>query len=238
MSVDDLLGYLFSERPHPLAEPLRDWLNRSARFCAFVESYRDKIRKKVRTAQDADGFSDLLAELSVAERLLRDRRCVVEYEKGGVGKVRAPDLTVLFKTHTSFTVEVTRLRTTTTPDESTTHPPLYKLTNTVCAKVGQLPPSSINLLALAQDPERYTVDDLAAAMRLLLERANQHDDRFFQQRGLEQARHFQRQQARLAAIWLCAQPGSTTATHPRCWFNPTTKHPLPLELKKLLLTVG
>ena len=38
-----------------MAQELLEWLAGSARFRAFAEAHRDKIRKKVRGATDADG---------------------------------------------------------------------------------------------------------------------------------------------------------------------------------------
>ena len=43
----DLIAYVFEGRTHLLSSDLRQWMENSARFTAFVETYRDKIRKKL-----------------------------------------------------------------------------------------------------------------------------------------------------------------------------------------------
>jgi hypothetical protein len=218
---------------HPLAKPLADWAQRSPRFRTFLHTYRDKIRKKVRTAASDGGSLDLLAELAVAFLLLRDRRLAVEYEKLGVGKSRAPDLTAIFKTHTLCHLEVTRLRAG-AEVQGEANPLVGKLANTLCDKLGQLQPSALNLIVLAQDEPFIGEAELQAAMRLLLTRATAKDDAFFARRGLTNARSFQRQQLRLSGLLVCtlADPHTPQLTH--LWLNPQAKHPLPPELKNLL----
>jgi hypothetical protein len=218
---------------HPLAKTLADWAGRSPRFRTFLQTYRDKIRKKVRTAASDGGALDLLAELAVAFLLLRDRRLAVEYEKLGVGKTRAPDLTAIFKTHTLCHVEVTRLRNI-AEMQGEANPLISKLAGTLCDKLGQLQPSAINLIALVQDEPSIGEAELQAAMRLLLARATAKDDAFFARRGLLHARAFQRQQLRLSGVFVCtlADPHNPQFTH--LWLNPQAKHPLAPELKNLL----
>ena len=93
----------------PLAAELTDWLADSSRFRAFAERHRDKIRKKVRTATDAEALRDVRAELAVAYRLLADRRFELAFEAYGAGRV-GPDFTVTFRAGRIFNLEVTRLR--------------------------------------------------------------------------------------------------------------------------------
>ena len=47
--IDDLLTYLFDAQPHQFATPMATWLTASRRFTTFVDTFRDKIRKKLRT---------------------------------------------------------------------------------------------------------------------------------------------------------------------------------------------
>src|SRR6476661_6351596 len=110
MLVDELLTHIFEARTHALAAQFALWLASSARFRAFAEQYRDKIRKKVRGIRDQEGLRDLTFELEIAYLLLSERRFTVEYEKGGVCKQRGPDFYVTFRTHTHFNVEVKRFR--------------------------------------------------------------------------------------------------------------------------------
>src|SRR6476620_11818016 len=109
MPADDLLSYIFGNTRLPLAVQCAQWLGTSPRFRLFLETYRDKIRKKVRGVPAAEGYRDLQAELATALFLVEERRFSVEYEKFGVGKQRGPDFSVTFKTHLVFHVEVTRL---------------------------------------------------------------------------------------------------------------------------------
>jgi hypothetical protein len=225
MPADDLLPYIFGNTRLPLAVQFAQWLRASPRFYTFAETYRDKIRKKVRGAADAEGYRDLEAELATAVFLVEERRFVVEYEKHGVGKQREPDFSVTFRTHVLFNVEVTRLRVAPTG----TAPELSKLTNTLCAKLGQLPPSVINVLALVTDAPVYSADDLAGVLGLLHTRATQTDDDFFLRRGLAGARDFLKLSSRLSAIRL-----SATGAAPILWLPSTPRHPLPPDLTTIL----
>src|SRR5512134_1696945 len=62
MQVDELLAYLFDGQPHILAPSMERWLAASRLFTAFVTTFRDKIRKKLRTAQDPETLQDLQLE--------------------------------------------------------------------------------------------------------------------------------------------------------------------------------
>ena len=77
MPTSDLLPYIFTNTSLPLAVQFADWVNSSPRFRAFAETYRDKIRKKVRTITDAEGYRDLQAELATAYFLVLERRFLV-----------------------------------------------------------------------------------------------------------------------------------------------------------------
>jgi hypothetical protein len=228
----DLLVYTFGDMHLPLADSLSIWLSASARFYDFFATYRDKIRKKVRTSQDVDSLYDLQAELAVAYLLLQDRRCTVEYEKHGVGRQRAPDLTVIFKSHTPFNVEVTRLRSSLAAADLQADKP-SKLVNTLCDKLGQLPPSVINLLALVANAELYTSEDIRKAFQTLHAQAAAKDDTFFARRNLTDVRQFHRQQQRLSAVWLCAMHSDEPLRITDLWLNPQARHPLSKELKNL-----
>jgi hypothetical protein len=92
-----------------MARELTGWLAGSARFRAFSDAYRDKIRKKFHGAIDAEAVRDVRAELQTARLLLADRRIDVAFEAYGSGKV-GPDLTVTFRATRAFNLEVTRPR--------------------------------------------------------------------------------------------------------------------------------
>src|SRR4051794_31537473 len=187
MPASDLLPYIFTNTRLPLAVQFAGWVEASPRFRAFAETYRDKIRKKVRIITEAEGYRDLQAELATAYFLVQGRRFLVEYEGYGVGKQRGPDFSVTYKTHTRFDVEVTRLRGG-QAGQSGAAPEPSKLANTLSVKLQQLPPSMINILVLAAGPELekdapYSGDDLAnglqSAVTLLQQRAERKDDDFF-----------------------------------------------------------
>ena len=86
--IDDLLAYLFDGSEHVLYAQVESFIRASRPFRAFAETYRDKIRKKLRIAKDAEGLQDLRLELEIAYLLVQERKFKVEYEKHGVGKQR------------------------------------------------------------------------------------------------------------------------------------------------------
>src|SRR5690242_4457868 len=110
MTANELLIYLFDGKPHELTASVAGWLAASRRFQAFVVTYRDKIRKKIRKAQDADSRNSLYTELETAYLLLLERRFTLEYEKQGTGKTRDPDFCVTFRANVVFHLEVTCIR--------------------------------------------------------------------------------------------------------------------------------
>src|SRR5947207_9376737 len=102
-------------------------------------------------------MKDLRAELETAALLLRDERFTLEYEKYAASRQRGPDFTVTFKTHTPFNVEVRRIRSVEL-DDGNNEAPTGKLMAVLCDKVGQMPPSIINLLWLVAEREISQAD--------------------------------------------------------------------------------
>src|SRR5207247_3541440 len=145
--IGELTAYLFGPSDSSLASEIGPWLVASPRFRAFAEIYRDKIRKKARGVRDDEGRRDLAFELAIASRLLAERRFALEYESYGVGR-RAPDFRVTFRTNLRFNVEVRRLRRAPTSGAPADSAPLVRA---VCDKLGQLPPSMINVLVIGAD---------------------------------------------------------------------------------------
>jgi hypothetical protein len=106
-AVERLAHDLFVGRPgEPMAEELVGWLAGSGRFRAFTDAHRDKIRKKLRTAADAEALRDVRVELQVARLLLTDRRIELAFEAYGSGRA-GPDFTVAFRGERRFNLEVT-----------------------------------------------------------------------------------------------------------------------------------
>jgi len=226
--LPELTTYLFGVDHVELAAEVGPWLARSPRFRVFAETYRDKIRKKARGPRDDEGRRDLAFELSIALRILEERRFTLEYESYGVGQ-RAPDFRVTFRGNTRFNVEVRRLRSGPTPD--TTADPA-RIVRAVCDKLGQMPPSMINVLVFGADAPSSAADAIAPAMLGLQDHAAKKDDALFQQRGFTGARDFLRQYQRLSGgLWLTGKPGEYRAT---LWRNPQARHPLPADLARAL----
>ena len=109
MNVDDLHTYLFDGEPHLLSPQMLSWLTSSRRFTAFVRDAASKIRKKLHAAQEPESAADLLLELEAAYLLLQERQLSIDYEPQ-TEQARCPDFAVTFTTHSTFMLEVTRLR--------------------------------------------------------------------------------------------------------------------------------
>ncbi|MEO6457517.1 MAG: hypothetical protein ABIO92_04490 [Chloroflexia bacterium] len=225
MPTSDLLPYIFTNTRLPIAVQFARWVQASSRFREFAETYRDKIRKKVRGITEAEGYRDLQAELETAYFLALERRFLIEYEKYGVGKQRGPDFSITYKTHIRFDVEVTRLR----GGRTGAVPEPGKLANTLCIKLVQLSPSMINILVLAADDAPYSGDDLTNGLRLLQERVEHKDDEFFTRRDFLGARDFLKHYGRLSAIRLV-----TPDAPPVLRLQTRARHSLPPDLATLL----
>jgi hypothetical protein len=104
-----------------------------------------------------------------------------------------------------------------------------KLTNTVCNKVGQMPPGMINILVIAPDGDGVDELDVAQTMKSLKGRAERKDDLFFARRGCVGAREFIKQYQQLSGI-LLRRPGE----RPQLWVNAQAKHPIPVEIRTIL----
>ena len=227
--IDDLIAYLFGTGHSSLADEAGPWVAASPRFRAFAETYRDKIRKKARGVRDEEGRRDLTFELAIAVRLLAERRFALEYESYGVG-MRAPDFRVTFRNQLRFNVEVRRLRRPPpTPDAPADPAPLVRA---VCDKLGQLPPSMINVLVLGADGPSSAAQAVAPAMLWLQDRAAHKDEVLFLQRGFTGVRDFLRHYQRLSgALWLAGEPVAARAT---LWHNPQARHSLPADMARAI----
>src|SRR5262245_6964994 len=132
MTTREILDFLFENPSDPAANLMGNWLSESKRFAAFAFENRSKIRKKLRTATTPESLQSVLLELDVARRLVADHRCQVEYERYGQGRLRSPDLTATFRTHTVVNLEVTRVKSPTSPESALDG----KLIPIVCHKLG------------------------------------------------------------------------------------------------------
>jgi hypothetical protein len=216
-TIRRLVAHLSGEEPMDgLAEELGGWLASSARFRAFADAHRDKIRKKLRTAVDPDARRDVRAELRAAHLLLADRRIELGFEAHG-SRRGGPDFTVGFRGRRAFDLEVTRLRGD--PAAATHGGPLL-------AKLRQLPPSVANVLLIAMDGGRAEALEVAAAVRELRARADARDEDFFRRRGFEGARDFYHRFLRLGAVITWCEDGEAGA-RVRPWENGSARIPVP-----------
>ena len=232
---NELLAYLFDRKPHRLAEPLAQWMLASPRFTAFVETYRDKIRKKIRVTQGPENLLDLQAELATAYWLLRERRFTVEYEKCGASQTRCPDFSVTYTTAFSFNVEVTRMRSS--PEVVTTASPTVevagagRVADIVGGKLGQMLVNSINMLVIVTESDHLDTLDLPPIMAHLKQRAEQHDPRVVARHGFRDPADFFKHYLRLSAVVVRAmQPDR----RPVVWVNTEAKHPLPPSIRTII----
>lgn len=220
--LEELLDSIFDGKKPALYAEFEDWARSSRRFRAFASSYRNKIRSKLKNVRDEAGMQDLRAELETAVLLLRAERFTLEYEKYAASKLRGPDFTVTFKTHTPFNVEVRRIRNVELDDEDV-EARTGKLMRVLCDKVGQMPPSVVNLLWLFAE-RSISEADLIRAVTTLRQLADHKAEDFFTRRGFKNAADFLAQYRRLSGIVL-RQWGM-----PTLWLNPLARHPAPPEI--------
>ena len=221
-SIDDLLDYIFDGKKSALYLEFKGWVQESRRFKAFATDYRDKIRSKLRNIREESGVKDLRAELETATILLREERFMLEYEKYAASKQRGPDFTITFKTHTPFNVEVRRIRNVELDDESA-EARIGKLMAALCDKVGQMPPSIVNLLWLVSERE-ITEAELTHSVTKLRQLAESKTEDFFTRRGFESATHFLKQYRQLSGIVL------RQSSEKVLWLNSLTRHKAPPEV--------
>src|SRR5262245_17849856 len=221
-TLDDLLDYIFIGKKPALYAEFEGWVRGSRRFKAFAISHRDKIRTKLKNVRDDGGMRDLRAELETAALLLREERFTLEYEKYAASRQRGPDFTVTFKTHTPFNVEVRRIRSVEWDDEDT-EARIGKLMTVLCDKVGQMPPSIVNLLWLTAERE-LSEADLARAVTTLRQLAERKVEEFFIRRGFASAADFLKHLRQLSAIVVRQSGGHVL------WLNADARHKAPPEI--------
>src|SRR5690348_5329589 len=97
MLNNELISFLFDGKSSFLSESMTGWMASSRRFAAFTDSFRDKIRKKIRVTQDPESLLDLRLELETAHLLLKEKTLSVIYEPDHAKRiVRAPDFAVTY----------------------------------------------------------------------------------------------------------------------------------------------
>jgi len=176
---------------------LAHWLDGNARFQTFVSAHQDKIRKKLSTDNE-EARLDTRAELLVTERLLTDRRLEVEFEAYGAQRL-GPDLSVTHRMNQRFDLEVTRVRTRESLENT-------KLANVIAAKLRQLQTGLPNVLVVTTENLGMTPERLAEGARLVKARA---DGRY----------------VRLGGVLVLDETGESMNVS--FWPNPEARHPLP-----------
>ena len=233
MVIQETLNYLFDNRPHVLAPQLTNWMSDLPRFADFVETHRDKIRKKIRGIPSTDGFQDLRAELETAYLLLREKRFTLAYEPYGKGTGRGPDFAVTFRTRLTFNVEVRRMQLSRRQNDEGEHPlfePRYearRMAEIVGSKLSQMFPSMMNLLVIMADHQRMCELDVGNVMNQLKQRAEQKERRLFQRHRFRDTSDFFKYYQRLSGVLLRSTGDHESGKCPILWTNNQTKHPLP-----------
>lgn len=186
----DLIAYLFGGEQDTtrqasgdrLSSELLQWTEASPRFTAFVDTYRDKIRKKIRVNREPESQLDLRAELEVALGLLHDRRLTIAYEPYASAKRRGPDFAVTYRTNLVFNIEVARLRVE-EGKNSTQESKLARNDDRVMRillnKLGQTQPGMANLLLIHTREEAAQNIDLGSLMQEVKTRVDGRVPDFF-----------------------------------------------------------
>lgn len=215
LTAIEVIESIFDNDNHALYPTLAAWIQSDRRFRIFAERYRTKIRRKLRTAGDAETVADLLFELDVARWLLQDPRFDVEYEtfharQGG------PDFSVAYRVNTRFNVEVRRIRT-----REVGQARVRRLVDTIADKARQMPPSAVNVLVFSDGQAAGA--DLAAAGSSLRQLAESKAEGYFVKRGYKNAAEFLKQFRQLSGVLLKAGDS-------QLWLNSLAKHALPKEV--------
>jgi hypothetical protein len=227
MLNDELLTYLFNSRDHSLRPLMREWLDGSRRFAAFVNTYRTKIHKKIQTTTDKSALLDLRLEFETAFLLLLERTLSLEYEPAPIGQVRGADFAVTYTTSSTLMLEVTRLR------QSQSDVPIAdRLSDAVCAKLGQLSTTHANVLLIGVESTDLTPETLRAAMLRLQQRAETSDPAVITRHKFRDPADFIRRFQRLSEILI--RPSASSSTAPTSWLNLQAKTPIPPKFRTAL----
>jgi hypothetical protein len=176
----DLTDYVFEGHPHLLSGDLLQWMEASSRFTTFVETYRDKIRKKIRLTREPESALDLHSELEVAYCLLNDRRLAVAYEPYASEGRRSPDFAVTYRANLVFNIEVARIRVEGSGVGGIDLPRKEeRILRTLLYKLGQMKPGMPNLLIIHTPEELALSTDLGGLMQELKTRVEGKDPSFY-----------------------------------------------------------
>ncbi len=227
----DLIAYVFEGQPHLLSRALVQWMEASARVTTFIETYRDKIRKKVHLTREPESALDLRGELEVAYYLLGDRRLAVDYEPYASAKRRSPDFAVTYRTNVVFNVEVARIRTEGNGTEGSTLPRKEeRLLHVLLDKLEQMQPNMPNLLVIHTQAELARSIELDRLMQEIKLKAEGRDPAFYRASRYADPAAFYKDFLRLSGILLWA-PGAPV------WVNKQARPGLAEQVLRLVRTL-
>ncbi|HEX5836376.1 MAG TPA: hypothetical protein VFY26_01005 [Anaerolineales bacterium] len=213
----DLIAYLFEGQLHMLSAELFQRMKDSPRFTHFVETYRDKIRKKLRITREPESILDLRSELDVARGLLGDRRLDIQYEPYASAKRRGPDFAVTYRTNQIFNIEVARMRT---PTEN-------RFLRLLLYKLGQMQPGMPNLLVIHTETELVRSLNLDSLMQDIKLRVEKKDPAFYELSRYASPAAFYKDFLHMSAILLWA-------AELQIWVNKQARPPLATEILRVV----
>jgi len=224
----DLIAYVFEGQHHLLSDALMQWMGASSHFTAFVETYRDKIRKKIRVTREPESLLDLRGELEVAYCLLNDRRLSVVYEPYASVKRRGPDFAVTYRANLVFNIEVARIRGEQSGVDGIGLPRKEeRILRILLDKLGQMQPGMSNLLVIHTRGVLARSIDLSTLMREVKTRAEGKDPAFYAASRYTGPAAFYRDFLRLNGILLWA-------SEPQLWVNKQARPALADEVLRLI----
>lgn len=224
----DLIKYMFDNKSNLLAKELLAWMENSPRFAAFAETYRDKIRKKIRVAKDSEGLLDLRGELEVANHLLGDRRLDVEYEPYASGKGRGADFAVSYRANLKFNVEIARMHAHEL-EFADTRRNEERVLRIVLEKLGQMQTNMPNLLVIHVHEKVAKGIELGKLMQEIRNKADRGEESFYAHSRYSKSSDFYKDFLRLTAL-LFWEPRA------QAWVNKQAKVGLEEKVMRLVRT--
>lgn len=239
MLNNELILFLFEGKSSTLSVCMSAWLASSRRFAAFVDSFRDKIRKKIRVTQDLESLLDLQLELETVYRLLKEKTLSVAYEPDHAKRIaRAPDFAVTYTTSMTFLLEVTRMRGNLaekippTDVNSVLSPQQIRIADTICSKLRQLQPKQPNILLIGMEAHKLAENDLRPVMLHIQNRVERDDPAFLKRYDFRDRAEFFAHYLRLSEVFVLVR--EIPASAPTIWINPQAKHSLPAKVRTVL----
>lgn len=226
-----LLETIFEERSHPLKPVISDWLSSSRRFADFVDTYQNKIRKKLRAAATSGVAGDLQLELETAYLLLREISLGVTYEPEHRVAGRSPDFAVGFTTSLTFMVEVTRIRRVNLVNGAVASD---RITDVLCDKLGQMRAQRSNLLVIGIESMTPSINELQAVITRMRQQAERNDPQVISRHGFQNRAGFFEKLQRMSAVMVRGVP-MENATPVILWENKHARDPLPAKVRTALV---